>query len=52
MTKIKTMCKIKPTHLDEIEDEFLKQVSKPKYYCRKCLRVATKKSNLCKPKKL
>ena len=52
MKKIRTMCKIKPKNLNELEDEFLRQVSKPKYYCRKCLRVATKKSNLCKPKKL
>ena len=52
MNKIKTMCKVKPKDFKELEGEILEQVSSPKYICRKCLRVASKKSRLCKPKKL
>ena len=36
----------------EDEKKYLKLISEPKYWCKKCGRVAGKSSCLCKPKKL
>ncbi|OGV61358.1 MAG: hypothetical protein A2498_16820 [Lentisphaerae bacterium RIFOXYC12_FULL_60_16] len=33
-------------------EEFLEQVTRPRYICRRCLRVSHDKRNLCKPEKL
>ena len=47
-----TMCEIPPKVLQEDLEAFAGLVSKPRYVCRKCLRVARSKKNLCKPTKL
>ncbi len=52
---MKTKHKICHFGKKEIEDNIAaiaEAVSKPKYICQRCARVAKKKKNLCKPKKL
>lgn len=52
MGKIKTICKSNElAEADNIE-VFRKIVGKPRFYCKKCLRVAAKKAFLCKPERL
>ena len=44
----KKLCDVKKSELDDI-----KKIVKPaKYVCEKCIRVAAKEKNLCRPVKL
>lgn len=53
MSKIKKkLCKLKKEDIKKMEDEILKQVSKPKYMCAKCARVCRDKDLLCEPDKI
>jgi lipopolysaccharide biosynthesis regulator YciM len=45
----KTLCKWKKDEFDKRMDALKEIVSKPRYVCRKCGRVADKKKWLCKP---
>jgi len=47
-----TLCDITKSDLDKFEKEIKKIVKKPKYICKKCLRVSSKKEYLCKSSKL
>ena len=51
-TNIKRMCKVDRKLIDEFPEEFFAVVNKPKYICKKCLRVACDKTYLCDPAKL
>ena len=51
-THIKRMCKVDRKLIDAFPDEFIDAVGKPKYICKKCLRVANDKTYLCDPVKL
>jgi hypothetical protein len=51
-THIKRMCKLDRKLITEYPDEFIDAVAKPKYICKKCLRVARNKSYLCAPEKI
>lgn len=44
----KSMCKWDSKEIEEKKDKFLSKIIDAKYYCKKCGRVATKDSNLCK----
>lgn len=48
----KTLCSLGRDEIKENLGELTEIVSKPKYICRRCARVATKKKYLCKPVKL
>ncbi|MCG8569926.1 MAG: hypothetical protein MJB14_07275 [Spirochaetes bacterium] len=49
----KKLCKIaKEDWVKNNQNEFYEIAKKPKYYCTKCIRAASDKSWLCKPKKL
>lgn len=48
----KKMCSWKKDDISDNEKEFKKLVTKPKYYCAKCGRVAKDGTHLCKAKKL
>ena len=52
MTHIKTLCKVRVSEVDALEPKLRKLLRRPKYMCRKCLRVCEKKKLLCKPEKL
>lgn len=46
--KIKKLCALKKTDLEQRPKKLLKIVEKPKYICEKCARVAKEKTHLCK----
>ena len=48
----KTRCGISYSDIEKNLRDFEKVVSKPKYICRKCRRIAADKEYLCKAKKL
>ncbi|MGM0770864.1 MAG: hypothetical protein ACQESU_04565 [Halobacteriota archaeon] len=48
----KNMCTWNKDDIKENEEAFRKIVKKPKYFCKKCGRVAKDDDLLCKPKKL
>ncbi|MDK2948190.1 MAG: hypothetical protein PWQ63_1350 [Methanolobus sp.] len=48
----KNMCSWDKDDIKENEEAFRKIVKKPKYFCKKCGRVAKDDDLLCKPKKL
>ena len=48
----KTICSIKGEEIKILKKEIKKEISNPKYYCKKCLRVSSKEILLCKAKKL
>ena len=48
----KKMCKIGKDDFRKNEEAVIAQVLSPKYICTKCLRVASDKKLLCKPRKL
>ncbi len=52
MSKISTLCKVRPSEMEALQPKLRKLLKKPKYMCRKCLRAAKKKGVLCKPEKL
>ncbi len=52
MSHIKTLCRVREAELDALKPKLRKLLNKPKYMCRKCLRVSKKKGVLCKPEKL
>jgi len=45
-----SFCKISDEIIDNQAKTYIKLVSKPKYVCDKCHRLANKKRNLCHPK--
>ncbi len=52
-TKIKkTLCRLDKHDIEENIDDIASIVAEPKYLCRKCARVATKKKYLCSPIKI
>ena len=48
----KTRCAISYSDIEKSTREFLELVAEPRFVCLKCRRVAAKKKNLCKGKKL
>ncbi|WP_310440380.1 hypothetical protein [Sulfuricurvum sp.] len=46
---MKELCKLKKNELDIHFKKILKIVSKPKFICEKCARVAKDKKYLCNP---
>ena len=46
------LCHLKKSDIIDNLEAFTKVVDAPKYVCSSCTRVANKKKNLCKPKKL
>lgn len=50
--KIQPLCEMKKSVLKDHFDEIEKIVSKPRFICAKCLRVAHSTDYLCKAKKL
>jgi hypothetical protein len=48
----KSRCDISYSDIEKNREEFLELVSEPRFICRKCLRIAVEKKNLCKGKKL
>lgn len=49
---LKRMCGVKKGFVEDEKDAFRDAVSPAKFYCRKCLRVASRKKYLCKPEPL
>jgi len=49
---MKELCKLKKTELASNFKKIVKIVSKPKFICEKCARVAKDKKYLCEPKAL
>jgi len=48
----KTLCDWKKKDFEKKEDKLLKILQDPKFFCRRCGRVAASSKVLCKPKKL
>ena len=48
----KSRCAISYSDISENTREFLELVAEPRFVCLKCCRVAAKKKNLCRGKKL
>lgn len=46
------LCHIKKKAVLDNLEQFSKIVNDPHFICASCMRVANKKKNLCKPKKL
>ena len=49
---MKTLCDWSEKELEKKGEAFAELVREPRWYCRKCARVASKKGALCKPVKL
>ena len=47
-----SFCKVTDEVIDNQAKAYRKLVSKPKYVCEKCHRLANKKKNLCHSKKI
>jgi len=47
-----SFCKVTDDILEKQVKTYIKLVSKPKYVCEKCHRLANKKGNLCHPKQV
>lgn len=48
MKKIeKTFCELTKSEIEKHSEEILKLIDKPKYFCKKCLRVSIDKKYLC-----
>ena len=53
MSKLdKTLCSYKGEEIKQNKEEIKKEISQPKYYCKKCLRVSKTEKLLCKAKLL
>jgi len=50
--QIKVLCKIKKSEIEPLLHDLIPVITSPKFICLKCLRVASGKKWLCKPKKL
>ncbi len=48
----RTLCDWKKRDLEKHPERLLELVRDPRYYCRKCARVANRSKVLCKPRKL
>jgi hypothetical protein len=48
----KSLCDFTKSDLAKYEKKLKKLVKKPKYICKKCLRVSSDKDFLCKPNKI
>lgn len=48
----KALCHLKGDEINILKEEIKKEISQPKYYCKKCLRVSVTEELLCKAKKL
>jgi len=48
----KTLCCLERDKIEDNIEDIAEIIAKPKYICRKCARVASKKKFLCKPMKL
>ena len=48
----KTFCQLSPQMTRAELDTYTKLASDPRFICRKCCRLSSKKKNLCQPKKL
>lgn len=48
----KTLCDWSKHDLEKKADKLLKIVRDPRFYCRRCARVAHKSKVLCKPRRL
>ncbi|WP_162919090.1 hypothetical protein [Malaciobacter halophilus] len=44
---MKKLCKIKKVEFDSLHKKIYKEIKKPKFYCKKCLRVAKHAKYLC-----
>ncbi len=44
---MKKLCKIKKNDYESFKEEIIKKIKKPKFYCKKCFRVAKTKKLLC-----
>ncbi|MDH4943891.1 hypothetical protein [Sulfurimonas sp. C5] len=49
---MKTLCDFKRSDIESQIDHIIKIVSKPKFICKKCARVAKDKKYLCKAEAL
>ncbi len=47
----KTLCDWSKKDLEKHADQLAEIVNPPRYYCRKCARVANHAKHLCKPRK-
>jgi hypothetical protein len=48
----KTLCEWSKSDLEKSAAKLARLVVEPRYFCRKCARVANRESVLCKPRKL
>ena len=48
----KKFCDFNKKELKQHEEGIINLISNPKYYCKKCIRVSSKKDFLCKPKNI
>lgn len=48
----KTFCAIKSEEIKILKKEIKQEISNPRFYCKKCLRVSNTEKLLCKSKKL
>lgn len=48
----KTLCDFTKNDFDKYEKEIKNIIKKPKHFCKKCIRVSSDKSYLCKPTKI
>ena len=49
MSKIKKLCGLKKDDMGKYSKKIIKIVSKPKFICKKCARVAKDEKYLCNP---
>ncbi len=50
--KNKKLCDWNKTEIKDAKSKMLSIVKAPAYYCKKCVRVASEDSYLCKPEKI
>jgi len=48
----KAFCHLKGDEMKILKEEIKKEISQPKYYCKKCIRVSSTENLLCNPKKI